>query len=318
MSGDGAFNRPASAFRSWISCDSNSAFPAASGRYHLYISLACPWACRCYAFLKLKGLEHAIGLTITNPKWEKTKEGEEHLGWVFPSVDNEEPRAEQDHLNGTKTIRELYELSFPGVGGPYSVPVLWDTEKRTIVNNESSEIVQMLNKEFNSFAKNPDVDLFPDHLRTKIEEVNPWIYNSINNGVYRCGFARQQKPYDEAVHELFNALDKCEGILEKQRYICGSVLTEPDIRLFVTLIRFDEVYTVYFKCNKRLLREYPNLFNYTKVLYQIPGIAETVDMYHIKKHYYCSHPSRNPSQIVPVGCHVDYNTPHDRQKFITN
>lgn len=315
MSTDGEFKRTASTFRNFISRDGSTGFPAVAGRYHLYISYACPWASRCYAFLKLKGLEEAIGLTVTKPKWERTREGEDHFGWVFPSMEDEEPGAQPDVLNGTKSVRELYELAVPGYSGKYTVPVLWDKEKRTIVNNESAEIVQMLNNEFPQIAKHPDCDLIPIHLKSSIDEVNSLIYDSINNGVYRCGFAKQQKPYDEAVKELFTALDRCEAILSTQRYLCGNVLTESDIRLFVTLIRFDEVYTVHFKCNKKLIREYPNLFNYTKDIYQADGISDTVNMYHIKKHYYGSHPSINPFGIIPIGSDVDFSSRHDRDRF---
>ncbi|MCO5582817.1 hypothetical protein L7F22_036717 [Adiantum nelumboides] len=315
MSNDGAFRRTASTFRNFISRDSSTEFPAAAGRYHLYISYACPWASRCYAFIKLKGLEAAIGVTATKPKWERTREGEDHFGWVFPSSEDEEPGAQVDPINGAKSIRQLYELAVPGYSGKCSVPVLWDKEKKTIVNNESADIVRMFNSEFVEFAKQPNCDLIPAHLKSKIDEVNSSIYDSINNGVYRCGFAKQQKPYDEAVAELFNALDKCEEILSTQRYLCGHVLTESDIRLFATLIRFDEVYTVHFKCNKKNLREYPNLFNHTKDIYQTVGIADTVNMHHIKKHYYGSHPSINPFGIIPVGPGIDYSTPHDRDRF---
>lgn len=315
MSDDGAFKRTASTFRNFISRDGSTGFPAAAGRYHLYISYACPWASRCYAFIKLKGLDDAIGVTVTKPKWERTREGEDHFGWVFPSSEDEEPGAQPDKLNGAKSIRELYEIADPGYSGKCTVPVLWDKEKKTILNNESADIVQMFNSEFAEFAKHPNCELIPVHLKSKIDEANVLIYDSINNGVYRCGFAKQQKPYDEAAAELFNALDKCEEILSNQRYLCGHVLTESDIRLFVTLIRFDEVYTVHFKCNKKLLREYPNLFNYTKDIYQTAGIADTVNMYHIKKHYYGSHPSINPFGIIPVGSSINYSTPHDRDRF---
>jgi len=315
MTDSGEFKRTASTFRSFISRDKSSEFYAESGRYHLYISYACPWASRCYAFLKLKGLEDYIGVTSVKPKWERTKEGEDHFGWTFPTSEDEDPGAESDKLNGAKNIRELYELSSSNYSGKYTVPILWDKKNKIIVNNESSEITRMLNSEFNDIAKYPEVDLYPPHLQSQIDEVNDWVYNAINNGVYRCGFAKKQEPYEQAFKELFDALNRCEEILSHQRYICGNVLTEADIRLFVTLIRFDEVYVVHFKCNKKLVREYPNLFNYTKDIYQIPGISVTVNMDHIKRHYYGSHPSINPYGIIPLGSDIDYSAPHDRAKF---
>eukprot|EP00245_Coleochaete_scutata_P004526 TRINITY_DN17242_c0_g1_i1.p1 TRINITY_DN17242_c0_g1~~TRINITY_DN17242_c0_g1_i1.p1 ORF type:complete len:434 (+),score=80.38 TRINITY_DN17242_c0_g1_i1:65-1366(+) len=316
VSNDGAFVRKESHFRNFITEDGSSGFPAVAGRYHLYISYACPWASRCYAFLKLKGLEHAIGLTVTKPKWARTKDGEAHMGWPFPATAEEEPGAQPDPVNGAKTIRDLYELADPHYAlGKFSVPVLWDKEKKTIVNNESAEITRMLNDQFNKIAKHPEVDLYPLALRPSIDDVNSWVYDSINNGVYRCGFATKQQAYEKAFEELFAALDRAEDILSKQRYIAGDQLTEADIRLFVTLIRFDEVYVVHFKCNKKFIREYPNLFNYTKDIYQIPGISETVNMYHIKKHYYGSHPQINPLGIIPVGLPIDYSSPHDRDRL---
>ncbi|KAG9447530.1 hypothetical protein H6P81_013658 [Aristolochia fimbriata] len=315
MSETGAFTRTPSTFRNFISKDHASQFPAESGRYHLYISYACPWASRCYAFLKLKGLEKAISITAVKPKWERTKETDEHMGWVFPTSAVEEPAAEPDPLNGAKTVRELYEIASANYAGKYTVPVLWDKKLKTIVSNESAEIVRMLNSEFNDVAENADLDLYPLHLLAQIDEVNEWVYDSINNGVYRCGFAKKQQPYEEAMVKLYEALDRCEMILQKQRYICGNTLTEADIRLFVTLIRFDEVYAVHFKCNKKLLREYPNLFNYTKDIYQIPGMSDTVNMDHIKKHYYGSHPSINPYGIIPVGPNLDFSSPHGRERF---
>ncbi|URE43755.1 Glutathione S-transferase, C-terminal domain [Musa troglodytarum] len=304
MTESGAFNRTPSTFRDFISKDKTSQFPAESGRYHLYISYGCPWASRCLAFVKLKGLDKAISYT----------ESDEHFGWVFPSS-TEEPGAEPDPLNGAKSIRELYELASSNYVGKYTVPVLWDKKLKTIVSNESAEIIRMFNTEFNDIAENADLDLYPSHMQALIDEANEWIYDRINNGVYKCGFAKKQGPYDEAVEKLYDALDKCEEILSKQRYICGNTLTEADVRLFVTLIRFDEVYAVYFKCNKKLLREYPNLFNYTKDMYQIPGMSSSVNMAHIKKHYYGSHPSLNPFGIIPVGPGIDYSSPHDRERF---
>ncbi|CAD6228378.1 unnamed protein product [Miscanthus lutarioriparius] len=309
----GAFDRSPSTFRSSISRDGR--FPAVAGRYHLYVSYACPWASRCLAFLKLKGLDHAIGVTAVKPIFERTKETDDHLGWVFPATADEEPGAEPDLLNGARSVRELYEIASTNYAGKPTVPVLWDKQLKTVVNNESSEITRMLNTEFNDIAGNPGLDLYPAHLRASIDEVNELVYDAINNGVYKCGFAKKQGPYDEAVARLYEALDKCEEILGKQRYICGNQLTEADIRLFVTLIRFDEVYAVHFKCNKKLLREYPNLFNYTKDIYQIPGISSTVNMEHIRKHYYGSHPSINPYGIIPAGPNIDYNAPHDRERF---
>ncbi|XP_042438758.1 glutathionyl-hydroquinone reductase YqjG-like isoform X1 [Zingiber officinale] len=315
MTESGAFNRTPSTFRNFISKEKTSQFPSETGRYHLYISYACPWASRCLSFLMLKGLEKDISYTAVKPIWERTKENDEHFGWVFPSSSTEEPGAEPDPLNGAKSIRELYELASTNYIGKYTVPVLWDKKLKTIVNNESAEIIRMLNTEFNDIADNPTLDLYPPHMQTKIDELNEWVYDTINNGVYRCGFAKKQGPYNEAVEKLYEALDKCEEILGKQRYICGNTLTETDIRLFVTLIRFDEVYTVHFKCNKKLLREYPNLFNYTKDIFQIPGMISTVNMAHIKQHYYGSHPSINPFGIIPIGPSVDYSSPHDRERF---
>ncbi|KAI6703074.1 hypothetical protein NL676_012210 [Syzygium grande] len=297
MSDSGAFLRTASTFRNFILRDPSSQFPAESGRYHLYISYACPWASRCLAYLKIKGLDKDISFTSVKPRWERTKESDEHMGWVFPSSDTEEPGAEPDPLNGAK------------------IPVLWDKKLKTIVNNESSEIIRMFNTEFNHMAENAALDLYPSHLQTRIDETNEWIYDAINNGVYKCGFARKQGPYDEAVKKLFDALDKCEEILGKQRYICGNTLSETDIRLFVTLIRFDEVYVVHFKCNKKLLHEYPNLFNYTKDIFQVPGMSSTVNMEHIKRHYYGSHPTINPFGIIPFGPNINYSSPHDRERF---
>ncbi|XP_019423743.1 PREDICTED: uncharacterized protein LOC109332991 isoform X1 [Lupinus angustifolius] len=317
ISNSGAFVRTASSFRQIISRDSNSQFPAESGRYHLYVSYACPWASRCLAYLNLKGLHKAISFSSVKPIWGRTKDSDEHMGWVFPDSPNEVPGAEPDMLNGAKSIRELYEIASTNYTGKYTVPVLWDKKLKTIVNNESSEIIRMFNTEFNNIAENPTLDLYPTNLKAQIDETNEWIYDSINNGVYKCGFAKKQEPYNEAAKQLYEALDKCEEILSKQRYICGNALTEADVRLFVTLIRFDEVYAVHFKCNKKLLREYPNLFNYTKDIFQIPGISSSVNMQHIKLHYYGSHPSINPFGVVPLGPDIDYSAPHDRDRFST-
>ncbi|CAI7823280.1 unnamed protein product, partial [Closterium sp. NIES-54] len=240
-SADGAFKRTPSAFRSLITADGSSGFPAVAGRYHLYVSYACPWACRCLMALKLKGLDDAISVTIVEPVWQRTREGDEHIGWPFvaPGGTPEVAGAESDPLNGALFLRDVYEKADPGAV-KFSVPVLWDKETSTIVNNESSEIMRMINSEFNAIAKHPQVDIYPPHLRAAIDEVNEWVYPAINNGVYRCGFAKKQCPYEEAFKELFAALDRCEDILSRQRYMAGDTFTEADIRLFVTLIRFDE------------------------------------------------------------------------------
>ncbi|GMH27733.1 hypothetical protein Nepgr_029576 [Nepenthes gracilis] len=313
----GAFIRTPSAFHSFISQDPNASFLAEPGRYHLYISYACPWASRCTAVLKLKGLEDVISFSAVRSKFGKTKEGDDHMGWVFPASDTEESGAQPDPLYGAKSIRELYELASPNYDARFSVPILWDKKLKTIVNNESSEIIRMFNSEFNDFAVNAGFDLYPPHLRSEIDEINEWIYEGINNGVYKCGFAKKQGPYDGAVIKLFEALDRCEDILSKKRYLCGSTLTEADIRLFVTLIRFDEVYVVHFKCNKKMVLEYPNLFNYTKDIFQIPGMSSTVNMEHIKGLYYGSMHSINPLGIIPIGPHIDFSAPHDRARFST-
>ncbi|KAK6150216.1 hypothetical protein DH2020_017741 [Rehmannia glutinosa] len=241
MSTTGAFVRTPSTFRNSISRDPNSPFPAEAGRYHLYVSFACPWASRCLAYLKIKGLDKAISFSSVKAIWGRTKDTDEHMGWVFPASNTEDPGAEPDRLNGAKSIRDLYELASTNYSGKFTVPVLWDKKQKTIVNNESAEIIRMFNTEFNDIAENAAVDLYPPHLQAQINEVNDWIYDAINNGVYKCGFAKKQEPYDEAVTKLYEALDKCEEILSKQRYLCGETLTEADIRLFVTLIRFDEV-----------------------------------------------------------------------------
>ncbi|XP_047308520.1 glutathionyl-hydroquinone reductase YqjG-like [Impatiens glandulifera] len=316
MAESGAYVRSPSTFLNTVSKDPNSFFNAEAGRYHLYVSYACPWASRCLAYLKIKGLDKAISYTAVKPKWGKTKEGDSHMGWVFPVSNEEEPGAEIDPLNGAKSIRDLYELASSNYQGKFTVPVLWDKKHKTIVSNESAQIIRMLNSEFNDIAEKPDVDLCPSHLLAKIDEFNEWILEGINNGVYKCGFATKQEPYNEAVVKLFQSLDKCEEILSKQRYLCGNTLTEADIRFFVTLIRFDEVYNVHFKCNKKLVREYPNLFNYTKDIFQIEGVSSTVNMVHIKKHYYGSHPHINPHGIIPVGPSIDYFAgSHDRSRF---
>lgn len=330
MSTTGEFKRTEAGFRSKI--EKGSRFEPEAGRYHLYISYGCPWACRCVAVMYLKGLEDAIGLSVTHPTWQRTRPNDpqdEHSGWTF-AAPGDSPLQNQtghgsfgtedcipDSVNNAKFVRDLYELA-KDTTGKYTVPVLWDKKEKTIVNNESSEIVLMLNSAFDHVAKKPEVDLNPEALRAKMDEVNEWIYPTINNGVYRCGFATKQEAYENAYKELFESLDRCEEILSKQRYIAGDVLTMADIRLFMTLIRFDPVYVVYFKTNKALIREYPNLREYTKELYQIPGIKASVNIRHIKTHYFTSHPKLNAYAIIPKGPEAWWEEPHDRAQRFAN
>lgn len=320
VSKEGDFQRVDAQFRHWISSAPGAQFPPEANRYHLYISYACPWASRCLAVLNLKGLQDAVSVSVTNSKLAATKPNiDTHSGWTFPTAGdhNTEPGATADPHNHATTVRQLYEIAAPigSYTGRYSVPVLWDTKTSQIVSNESSEIIRMFNAEFNHIATHPQVNLYPANLRAAIDDVNSWVFTDINNGVYRCGFAVKQAPYEAAFRALFTALDKCEAILGKQRFIAGDALTEADVRLFMTLIRFDAVYVVLFKCNKKFIREYPNLFNYTKDLFQVPGIGATVHMRHIKEHYFGSLLMINPQGIVAVGQEIDYSAPHDRHRF---
>ncbi|GAX81783.1 hypothetical protein CEUSTIGMA_g9211.t1 [Chlamydomonas eustigma] len=314
LTNNGAFKRTDAGFRNIIT--PGGVFEPEAGRYHLYISLACPWAHRCLIMLNLKGLQDVIGLSIVHPTWQRTRPDhpeDHHTGWAFVS-EGDEPLYSSpggngpftnegcipDHVNEAKFVRDLYDMAGDTVGR-YSVPVLWCKKVKTIVNNESSEIIRMLNTEFNSLAKNAGLDLYPSHLQQEIDEINSWVYPTINNGVYRCGFAAKQEPYEQAFDELFSSLDRCEDILSKKRYIAGDVFTEADIRLFVTLIRFDPVYVVYFKTNKKFLREYPNLREYVREIFHMPGVHETVDISHIKVHYFTSHQRLNYFSVVPKG-----------------
>eukprot|EP00467_Chlorarachnion_reptans_P015497 CAMPEP_0114504250 /NCGR_PEP_ID=MMETSP0109-20121206/10105_1 /TAXON_ID=29199 /ORGANISM="Chlorarachnion reptans, Strain CCCM449" /LENGTH=395 /DNA_ID=CAMNT_0001682381 /DNA_START=56 /DNA_END=1243 /DNA_ORIENTATION=+ len=338
----GRFVRTPSLFRNKISKEEGERFPPARDRYHLYVSHACPWANRAAATMRLKKLQDVIGLSVVHPTWQKTCPGQDdHAGWIFkdPSDPPLTPLAGvgsipcdgciPDSVNGAKTIRELYELAAQndlkagrGDGNPghkYSVPILWDKVEGTIVNNESEELLRMLNSEFTDFIEGDVPDVCPSGLVEEIEEVNSWVYDNINNGVYKCGFAKSQEAYDEAVEALYKHLDKAEEILSKQRFLCGEQLTEADIRLFMTLVRFDEVYVVYFKCNKKSIADYPNLRNYCRDLYQTPGIGESINMDHIKRHYYTSHPTLNSYAVVPTGPQVlkDLTAPHDRAAMST-
>ena len=325
-SADGGFQRTNAGFRNVIG---QGPYEAEAGRYHLYISYACPWANRCLATLKLKGLEDAVGVSIVHPTWQATKPADPedgHTGWVFRSEEDEPLSTSTGHgsfapagvvpdsVNGVATVRELYELSADQTG-KYSVPVLWDKKTSTIVNNESSEIIRMFNSAFDEVAGNPEFDLYPEDLRAEIDAVNEWIYPNINNGVYRCGFAKSQAAYDKAVDDLFGSLERVEEILGRQRYIAGDRLTEADIRLFMTLVRFDEVYVVYFKTNCKKIEEYPNMMNYCRELYQM--MPSAINMEHIKVHYFTSHPTLNFYGVVPKGPDTVRKLlePHDRDRF---
>jgi len=303
----GRFKRTEPKFRNWVTPDGTpgpsgeSGFPAARGRYHLYVSLACPWAHRTVIFRKLKGLEDVISMSEVEPIM-----GDQ--GWQFG------PDADLDTVNGKQRLNEIYLIADPRYTGRVSVPVLWDKERRTIVSNESPEIIRMLNTAFDTFT-NDRTDYYPAALRGEIDVTNQRVFETVNNGVYRCGFASTQEAYEEAFLDLFATLDSLEQRLSGQRWLAGSSLTEADWRLFTTILRFDAVYYSHFKCNLRRIAEYPNLSNYLRDLYSVPGVAETVNMDHIKRHYYVSMRNINPSGIVPLGPALDFEAPHDRARF---
>jgi len=300
---DGRFVRSETSFRDWISADGGSGFTVEPGRYHLYVAWACPWAHRTAIMRKLKGLEEVIGLSAVGSFM-----GED--GWAF----HQEPGVIPDTVNGASYLREVYTKADPDYTGRVTTPVLWDKEKDTIINNESREIVRMLDTEFGEFATT-DAHYFYEDLRDEIDAIIDAIYEPVNNGVYRSGFATTQEAYEEAVTELFDALDHWDGVLSSRRYLCGDRITEADWCLFPTLVRFDPVYHGHFKCNLRRIVDYPNLWGYLKDLYQRPGVAETVNMDHIRKHYYGSHESINPTRIVPKGPILDFTEAHDRGRF---
>lgn len=303
----GAFQRSESQFRNWITADGSagptgdSGFAAESGRYHLYVSFACPWAHRTLIFRKLKGLEEHISVSAVHPDML----GE---GWTFATDDH---GATGDDLFGFTHLHQIYTRADPQYSGRVTVPVLWDKARNTIVSNESAEIIRMFNSAFDGITGNQE-DFWPEALREPIEAVNSRIYSTINNGVYKCGFATSQEAYDAAVGPLFDSLDWLEDLLSQHRYLLGDQLTEADWRLFTTLLRFDPVYHGHFKCNRRMLKDYPNLWAYTRELYQWPGVAQTVNMPHITRHYYYSHDTINPHRIVPVGPDIDWTEPHRR------
>ena len=289
-------------FRNRITSNGSSEFPAVAGRYHLYVSWACPWAHRTLILRKLKGLEDAVSLSVVDAFMDEN-------GWAFSG----NPGAIPDTVNGKQRLHEVYAAAVPDYTGRASVPVLWDKSKGAIVNNESREIVRMFDTAFEEIG-DPSVTFLPEGLEAEVERVIDAIYEPINNGVYKSGFARTQEAYEEAVTALFAALDHWEAVLDKQRYLCGGRITEADWFLFTTLVRFDPVYHYHFKCNLRRLRDYPNLWNYTKGLYQVPGVAETCNFDHIKRHYFSSHETVNPTRIVPLGPEIDYSEPHDRER----
>jgi putative glutathione S-transferase len=302
----GRFVRPQSSFRSWVTADGRAGpsgsggFAAERGRYHLYISHACPWAHRTAIFHVLKGLADAIGISVTH--WHMGSHG-----WTFDPG----PGVVADPVNGVQYLYQVYLAADPRYSGRVTVPVLWDRARATIVNNESSEIIRMLNSAFDALGAAAG-DYYPSALRAGIDAINDRVYATLNNGVYRAGFARTQSAYEEAVVPLFETLDWLEARLSGSRYLLGDALTEADWRLFTTLVRFDAVYVGHFKCNLRLLVVYPNPWDYTRALYQHPGVAATVHMQHIKSHYYGSHARLNPSGVVPIGPAIDFEAPHGR------
>jgi putative glutathione S-transferase len=296
----GRFVRQESRFRDHVRADGSTPFAPEAGRYHLYVSLACPWAHRTLLYRRLKGLEDAISVSVVDPHM-----GAE--GWVFGDSPGDTP----DSVLGAKRLYEVYTAADPAYTGRVTVPVLWDRERATIVNNESAEIIRMLDVEFDAIGDDT-VHFCPEPLRGEIDAVNEFVYPYVNNGVYRCGFATTQSAYEEAFRQLFFALDAIDARLATRRYLVGDRITEADWRLFTTLVRFDAVYFGHFKCNRQRIADYPNLSGYLRELYQVPGVAGTVDFTHIKRHYYESHESINPTGIVPLGPTLDLDRPHGR------
>ncbi len=292
----GAFVREESRFRRWITADGSSGFPAAAGRYHLYLALACPWCHRTLLMRLLKRLEDVVSVSFVEPLMLEQ-------GWVF---------AQPDPLTGARTIYEIYQRADPRFTGRATVPVLWDKETRTIVNNESADIIRMLNHAFDAFTGERS-DYYPAASAAEIDAINERIYDTVNNGVYKAGFATRQEPYEAAVRALFASLDGIEALLSERRWLVGDAITEADLRLFPTLARFDAVYYGHFKCTLRHVYEYPALWDYTRAIYQLPGVAATVDLQTYKTHYYGSHRRINPSGIVPLGPMIDFAQPSTRR-----
>lgn len=305
----GRFVREDAGFRNWVTADGSAGptgvggFKAEANRYHLYVSLACPWAHRTTIYRKLKGLEDMISLSVVHPFM-----GDK--GWTFA----EGAGVIADPIVNASYLYEVYVAAKPDYTGRVTVPILWDKKTNTIVSNESSEIIRMLNSAFDE-AGATDVNFLPKALLAEIDTINEFVYSAVNNGVYKAGFATTEAAYKEAVVTLFDALDTLEVRLANQRYLLSDTITEADWRLFTTLVRFDAVYVGHFKCNIRRIVDYPNLWGYLRDLYQVPGIAETVNIEHIKAHYYTSHANINPTRIIPVGPLLDFNEPHDRTRF---
>lgn len=295
----GAFVRPETQFRDWVKADGSTPYRPEAGRYHLFVSLACPWAHRTLIVRALKGLTDVIGVSVVDPLMREE-------GWTFP---------EPDPVTGATRLYEVYAKAKPDYTGRVTVPVLWDRKTGTIVNNESAEIIRMLNRAFDAFG-DPAVDLYPADLSGAIDELNAFVYDRINNGVYKAGFATSQEKYEQAFDALFAALDALDARLSDRRYLFGDRRTEADWRLFTTLVRFDAVYVGHFKCNLRRIADYPNLSGYLRDLYQVPGIAETVNFAHIKRHYYASHTMINPTGVVPKGPALDLDAPHGRERLV--
>jgi putative glutathione S-transferase len=306
QSTNGRFERSESLFRNWITADGSAGvtghggFKAEPGRYHLYVSLACPWAHRTLAFRVLKGLEAMIGVSVVNPLMAEE-------GWTFEPGEGVTP----DTLHGSRYLHEIYCKAQADYTGRVTVPVLWDKQRNTIVSSESADIIRMFNSAFDHLGATPG-DFYPEDLRTEIDAINGRIYASVNNGVYQAGFATRQQAYEQAVYPLFDTLEALEERLSTNRYLTGERITEADWRLFTTLIRFDAVYHGHFKCNLKRIVDYPHLWGYVRELYQWPGIADTVNLEHIKAHYYRSHTTINPTGVVPVGPVFELNSAHGR------
>lgn len=299
----GEFVRYSSKFRNWVKKDGSTPYLPEVGRYHLYISLACPWAHRTYIVRQLRKLDSVIGLSIVDPVWNE-------YGWWFSDY----PGVIPDTVNNQKNLIDIYRLAQPGYDAEESTPVLWDKKLKTIVSNESRDIIRMFSHEFSELG-DKFVNLCPPELEKQIDETIDRIYRPINNGVYRAGFATSQSAYERAVEEVFAALDEWDKILEKQRYMCGNKLTEADVCMFTTLLRFDPVYHGHFKCNIKQLREFQNLWSFVRDIYQHPRVAETCNIDHIKRHYYMSHGEINPTRVVPVGPIMNLMEPHGRNRF---